>query len=241
MSYRFKAPKVIIEGDVNKIEPQTLPVSPIDGQFVIDSVDEKLKVWNVSLNRWIILGDAVNQVFSNSGNNFTAVNTQAAIEEARNTPIGKLISFSTNRTGGAGNAYTCWGESGMPSNDSPFVVPMNARIIGISASSNSGGRNYDINVNIANAGAGGTVNRSLVYQIRNGRTYTRMDWTGTDAAYNVNAGDKIGVYCQNQGAAPSDLTVTVHMQITSKANTSVTETYATSFNLTIGPIVITIG
>lgn len=81
MSYRLKGPQVIIEGDINKIVPQTLPVSPIDGQFIIDSADKKLKVWNQSLNRWIILGDASDQRFDNSSNGLVSNNTQSVIEE----------------------------------------------------------------------------------------------------------------------------------------------------------------
>lgn len=179
--------------------------------------------------------------FDNSTNNFTADNTQAAIEEARSGGSGKLISFTAGRAGSAGNAYLYSSDSGLTMNDAPIIIPANSKIIGITATSNSGTRSYDVNLNIAKVTEGTTVDRTLVYQVRNTRSYVKMDWTSSNSAYNVSAGDKMTIYCQTQGAAPSDLLVTVYCQIQSSANVTNTENYASSFSVTIGPITITIG
>lgn len=97
MSYRFKGPKVIIEGQENLIVPSSLPVSPSDGYFAIDNSDNKFKVWSTAKNRWIILGDASDVVFDNSSNGFSSTDTQSAIEEAQNFP--KIKYFYQSATG----------------------------------------------------------------------------------------------------------------------------------------------
>lgn len=126
MSYRFKGPKVILEGDINKIVAQTLPVTPEDGQFVIDSTDKKLKVWNATAARWIILGDAVDQVFDNSTNGFTADNTQEAIEEAKDAAPGKArASIICTFNGTVGNNNWLGYSELIPGDQVPILIPFN--------------------------------------------------------------------------------------------------------------------
>lgn len=188
-----------------------------------------------------LVGTALDYFFNNQTNGFVSKNVQAAIEESRGGGTGKLISFTTVRAGSAGNSFTYFGDSGVTTNDSPFLVPENARIIGITATSNSASRSYDVNLNISNFNAGNTVSRTIAYQVRNTRNFVRMDWTGVLPEYNVNAGDKIAVYCRTQGAAPSDLVVTVYLQFTSGVNVSLSENPASGITVTIGPITINIG
>lgn len=186
-------------------------------------------------------GVAVEHWFNNSSNGFASWNVQSAIEEAKSGAAGKLLSFTTLRQGGAGNSYLYFGSSGITTDYSPLIVPGNARIIGITAVSNSGSRNYDINLNISKVNLGSVIDRTLAYQVRNSRDFIKMDWTGTNPNYNLSAGDKIGVYCQSQGGSPSDLVVMIYMQLTSGANVSISENYSTPFSIVIGPITIIIG
>jgi hypothetical protein len=131
MSYRFKGPKVIIEGDINKIVAQTLPIAPENGQFVIDSADNKLKVWNAT--RWIILGDAVNQVFNNSINGFTATETQSAIEEAKTSAIAKArFTIVTVFNGTIGNNNWLGYNELVPGNQVPIRIPIGCKVKEIS-------------------------------------------------------------------------------------------------------------
>lgn len=87
MSYSFKGKKVIINGEEQIINPSSLPSSPSDGHFAVDSSDGKFKVYNESKSRWIALGDAEDVYFDNSSNDFESQNTQEAIEEARQAGI----------------------------------------------------------------------------------------------------------------------------------------------------------
>lgn len=81
MAYKLKSNKVIIDGQETILTPGTLPISPSNGMYAIDSSDGKLKVYNQAKARWIILGDAEDVVFDNSSNGFTSNNVQDAIEE----------------------------------------------------------------------------------------------------------------------------------------------------------------
>lgn len=128
MSYRLKGPQVIIEGDINKIVPQTLPVTPVDGQFIIDIADKKLKAWNATLTRWVILGDALDVVFDNATNDFVSTNVQEAIEEARTTAILKpRFSIVTTFNGTVGNDWLGYSEL-IPGNEVPIRIPLNCKL-----------------------------------------------------------------------------------------------------------------
>lgn len=124
--YRLKGKEVVLQGEINRLVPQTLPVSPVDGQVLIDSADKKLKVWNATLDRWIILGDAINQVFDNSDNGFAATTTQAAIEESKNTAPGKARASVTCTFNGtiSNNNWLGYNEV-LPGNQVPILIPFN--------------------------------------------------------------------------------------------------------------------
>lgn len=127
MSYRLKGHKIILEGEINKIIEQSLPISPEDGQFIIDSSDKKLKVWNLSESRWIILGEALNQKFDNSSNGFTSTNTQDAIEEAKTVAILKpRFSIVTTFNGTVGNNNWLGYNELLPGNEVPIRIPLNS-------------------------------------------------------------------------------------------------------------------
>lgn len=135
MSYRFKGKEIIIEGDINKIVPQALPGAPVDGQFVIDSADDKLKVWNASENRWIILGEALDQKFRSTtttpvrANGFTSQNTQEAIEEAKNLAIAaSRFAITTFFNGTIGNNNWLGFSEVIPGNQVPIRLPIKCRL-----------------------------------------------------------------------------------------------------------------
>jgi len=135
MSYRLKGPSVILEGDVNKIVPQTLPVSPVDGQFVVDAADKKLKVWNASESRWIILGEALDQKFRSTtttpsrANGFTSQNTQYAIEEAKSSAISAArFTIVTFFNGTIGNNNWLGFSEVIPGNQVPIRLPVKCRL-----------------------------------------------------------------------------------------------------------------
>lgn len=185
--------------------------------------------------------DAIEGRFNNASNGFVSTNIQSAIEESRVGAIGKIVSFTVGRSGSASNAFLYQGDPGLTTNDAPLIIPANCKIIGITATSNSGGRSYDIRLNISKYNQGTTVDRTLLYQVRNTRNFIKMDYLTANANNICNAGDKITVYCQNQGAAPTDLAVVVYAQLVSDAAVSLTENFLTAFTITLGPITITLG
>lgn len=82
MSYRFKGQKIVISGVEQEIVPRTLPSSPENGYYCIDSSDNKFKVYHESKGRWIILGDAEDVYFDNTNAQLDGSpdNVQDAIE-----------------------------------------------------------------------------------------------------------------------------------------------------------------
>lgn len=100
MSYRFKGEKIIINGEYQHIIPAPLSQTPEDGCFAIDIVDNKFKVYNEGLSRWVVLGDADDVVFDNSNSNLISTNTEAAIKELDvRTITPQIQTYSIRSTG----------------------------------------------------------------------------------------------------------------------------------------------
>lgn len=160
MSYKFKGPKIIINGEEQKIVPGPLPSSPTDGLFTIDENDNKFKVYNESKSRWIILGDAEDIFFDNSSNGFTSTNIQDAIEENSSARfqylqyqiIGSLnydnylysgsdkvsgLLFSARRSGNSNNGYRYSNCAPQTANFTGTVVSAAASITGLAVSTGS--------------------------------------------------------------------------------------------------------
>lgn len=129
MSYRLKGQKVIINGIQQFIIPSALPNSPEDGNFVVDIADGKLKVYSEQKTRWIILGDAEDQVFDNDSNGFSSTNTQQAIEEAKAVAVAlPRFSITTNFNGTIGNNQWLGYNELLPGNQVPIVIPIKCRL-----------------------------------------------------------------------------------------------------------------
>jgi len=128
MSYRFKGQQVIINGVRQTIVPSPLPSSPANGVIAIDEADGKLKVYNETKARWVVLGDAEDVKFNNASNGFTANQTQAAIEEARNSSIGiGRFSIITAFNGTIGNQWLGYNEL-IPGNTTPILIPVKCKL-----------------------------------------------------------------------------------------------------------------
>lgn len=205
MSYRLKGPKLILEGDQNILTPQALPVSPVDGQFILDVADKKLKVWNASLNRWVILGDAVNQVFNNSSNGFTATNTQNAIEEAKTSAPGKArASIICTFNGTVGNNNWLGYSELIPGDQVPILIPWNAvlkEMTVIYQNAFLGSPSIDGRLDLYK---NGTAGGNIVYQVsfvndnNGGVFFPNISFT---------AGDQMRARWVDQGDNPSDMVI----------------------------------
>ena len=224
MSYRFKGSQVILEGDINKIVPQTLPVSPTDGQFIIDSVDKKYKVWNATESRWIILGSASDQEFLSTtstpprANGMVSQNTQDAIEEARTSALSKsrfCITTFFNSTIGNNN-WLGFSEV-LPGNQVPIRLPIKCRlkeiqfsyaqsnILGIPINSENVDGRYDLYKN------GLTSPTDVVFQ----GTFTNQPggkyFTGVNVDFNP--GDYMVGRWVDQGDNPSDMAIVYFFEV----------------------------
>lgn len=180
--------------------------------------------------------------FRNLTNGFTSQDIQSAIEEARNSSIGGIFDTQFIRQSSASNTWLYWGDSGITSDDTPFVVPFNARLVGVTFSNNTNNRDTDIRVAVSKATQGSTVDRNLTFQVRNNRTYAWSDFSGTDASFNVDKGDKVSVYLANAGDIPNDVIVNLYFKIRTENSNTVTENHSGSFSINLlGLITITIG
>lgn len=126
MAHKLKAQKVIINGVQQIIVPGSLPGSPEDGMYAIDSFDNKLKVYNEAKSRWLILGDAEDIYFDNSTNGFSSNNTQEAIEESIEIAIEKTrFSIVCTFNGTVGNNTWLGYNELLPGNNVPIIIPKN--------------------------------------------------------------------------------------------------------------------
>jgi hypothetical protein len=224
MSYRLKGPQVIIEGDINKIVPQVLPGSPVDGQFVVDIADKKMKVWNDAEGRWIILGEALDQKFLSTtttpdrANAFVSQNTQEAIEEARNQAISaSRFCITTFFNGTIGNNNWLGFSEVLPGNQVPIRLPIKCRLkeiqfsysastlIGIPISSNNVDGHFDLYKN------GLTSPGNVVFQ----GTFTNDPGGKYFTAINVdfNPGDFMVGRWVDQGDNPSDMAIVYFFEV----------------------------
>lgn len=241
MSYRLKGGKVLIEGDLNKIVPQVLPSSPEHGQFCIDILDSKYKVWNESLNRWIILGDAEDQVFDNSTNGFVAEDTQSAIEEVKNSSVSSLIQFEYWNNGTSSNTWLNTAGSPLPSNTVPRIVPVKSKLVGVTFTNANDGVDLDIRVNIAKVNQALTLDRTIVYEVRNMRTYRSFNFNEDNEDLILDPGDKVSVYINDVGGNPNDPVTTLYLKTLEEDSTTTSENFSSSFSITLGPITIFLG
>lgn len=135
MSYNFKGQKIIINGEEQIIVPGTLPSSPTDGMYAIDSADGKLKTYNETKGRWIILGDAFDIHFESENttpsrsNGFQATNAQEAIEEAYSTAVAKpRFSIITTFNGTVSHLDWLGYNNLIPGDQVPIKIPRNCKL-----------------------------------------------------------------------------------------------------------------
>lgn len=174
MSYKFRGQKVIINGQEQTIIPGPLPSSPSDGHFAIDSSDGKLKAYNSSKGRWMILGDAEDIFFDNTiaQLNDNPNNVQKAIEKVKSfrvqTPqfqyIGTmnydqyLYAFKDaggDRSGDASNGYRYSNSAPITSLYSGKVVSATASITGIAVSTGSTASSLELKFELWKVGFNG--------------------------------------------------------------------------------------
>jgi len=142
--YRFKGKQVIINGEIQKIVPSTLPGTPVDGYIAIDQADGKLKIYNEDKARWLVLGDAEDVVFDNSTNNFIATDVQAAIEEINAAVNPLAVSVVLQHNGTISNGTWIGYDSLLPGNQTPIIAPITGNFIGFTWSNSEASADFDL-------------------------------------------------------------------------------------------------
>jgi len=212
MSYRFKGQKVIIEGVENIIVPTSLPGSPEDGYLAVDSSDGKLKVYNETKARWVVLGDAEDIVFNNTSNGYTATEVQSAIEESFNSAILKpRFSIVTTFNGTTGNEYLGYSEL-IPGDKTPIRIPLNSVLKEITVAYRDtllGSASIDGTYRLYKNGLsnpGDVVHTEVFSNQNNGKLIT-----GLNISFNAN--DYMVGQWVDQGSNPKDMVIVYFFQV----------------------------
>ena len=208
MSYKFKGPKVVINGQEQIIIPGTLPSSPTDGHIAIDSADNKLKVYKSSVTRWIILGDAEDVYFSLPG--FQANNVRDALGESKATTIDfqfiGLMNYNQYLVSGRHINVMYYLRSGNPSNGAryqdaaPNTSPYDGAIYEIAmavrgVAQSNGSPSSVVNVNfelwsVGMTGSEGTKLGDIVVPISSS-TYTIGNYWDSSVVTNFEGGNNV--------------------------------------------------
>lgn len=223
MSYRFKGQKVIIDGVETTLTPKALPSSPQNGHLAIDQSDNKLKVYNSSKARWVVLGDAEDVFFDNSVAQLDGSpdDVQAAIEAVKGFRVQSLpfqligtLNFDEylyafkdaggDRSGDSSNGYQFSNSAPLTSLYSGTVVSAALSLKGCAVSTGSPASNVELKFELWKVGFNGEGTKlgDITFDI-DSSTYTVGIWwnssVNTDFAENqpqnvsVSAGDLLGL------------------------------------------------
>lgn len=139
--------------------------------------------------------DADRVYFDNSTNGFTADGVQAAIEEAQNSAIGSIKSFSFMTSGNTSNKWLGFASNTAPSDQVPFIVPQDSEIKGVTFANRDNDVDIDIEIYV-----NGTLQHTE--NIRNKRWYYNVGISGPTC----NQGDRISVYLKQYTGGTGDTT-----------------------------------
>ena len=120
-----------------------------------------------------------------------------------------------------------YGSSGT-SNESPFVIPWDMTLAGITYSNGNNNTNSDIKLYTADASAGNATSLLYTWALRTART--GFDTQATTIT-TLGAGDKLAVYLANVagGSTPASPVVTVYFNIIDTADNTTIEDYSGNF------------
>lgn len=155
------------------------------------------------------LRTAINNIFSNSGNGFTATDVQAAIEEAKNTAVGKArFAMTFIHNGSVGNNTWLGFSELVPSNTTPLVVPVACKLSELAMS--FAGANVDGVLLIYKNGTANPAN--VIYS----NTFTNQTTSKLMTGLNLTlaAGDLLRAQWQDTGDNPNDAALQWFFQAT---------------------------
>ena len=159
--------------------------------------------------------------FDNSVTNLNATNIQELGEEFINSPIGCLDIMVFNENGIARNQWLESYRNSIPSNESPQVLPFDAKLIAVTYSNSAQGSDTDIQIHKSSLGSGSTLSLVTTLQVRASRVSRFSNIT----PISFNAGDKIAVYLQDQGIRTTNVVIKLYFLIDNHNKEDIVENY----------------
>lgn len=176
-------------------------------------------------------------IFENNSNGFSSDRVQSAIEEVRNSPVGGLDLYEFKENSSANNKWLEYGANSSPSDETPAILPFDAKLISCTFTNDDDGVDTDIEIHKSSEGSGSNASIVATFQIRNRRVARFSDFT----AIQFSAGDKISVFARDKGTNPSQVVVKLYFLITNYNKENAGEDFSSDFSLSVGGITITIG
>lgn len=155
------------------------------------------------------LRTALSNIFSNVGNGFAATNVQAAIEEAKNTAVGKArFAMAFVHNGSVGNNTWLGFSELVPSNTTPLIVPVACKLNELALS--FAGANVDGVLLIYKNGTSNPTNVIYSNTFTNENTFKLMSGLNLPLV----AGDQLRAQWQDTGDNPNDVALQWFFQAT---------------------------
>lgn len=137
-------------------------------------------------------------------------NGQADIEIGANL-FGALWQMTFTEDGSADNEWLGLYDRGVKSNRTLGIIPFDCEVCVITFSNSRAGADCDIEIYAADAGDGNNASKVYEWKIVD----KRHQCITPNPVLQFSAGDKIGIFCQDQGGDPENVVVTIYFRITS--------------------------
>ena len=193
----------------------------------IDAIRTIQKLFNLKLSESAVLaGQTIKEINLTGDYSLSISEGVATIDFApnANSGHGAILQPVFFYDGGVGDKWLRYISSHTEESDiSPFVMPYDSRLIGITFVNKK--ENTDADILVYRALKDNEDNWDLVYtyQIRNSRLALKTDILNGPT---FGPGDKIAVFCAEVGAKPDTVAVTLYLIVTDDSGTDNVETYA---------------
>jgi hypothetical protein len=177
--------------------------------------------------------------FDNSTNGFSSSEVQSAIEESKTSVVGSMFHMLFENNGTSTNIWLNYGANPASSNSVFAVMPFDCKLVACSFTNAASSVDLNIQVNIANQGSGNTVNRTIIFKVKNDRVATFSFPNSNNSNLLLNQGDKVGVYINDKGDNPNDPVVTLYFKVLEEVDQNTEENFSTNLSTTLAGTTVT--
>lgn len=125
--------------------------------------------------------------------------------------IGKTFQVEFTRSGSVKNKWLCVSNSKSPSNETPFFVPYDVKLIRTTMSNSKSGADSNIEIHVSPYGDGNLTTLAYTWSIVNKRVDCKDPSDPTALLFD--AGDKIGVFARDTGTDLKDAIITLYFVV----------------------------